>query len=165
MLSAESQWHVIKALFPLFLIINEDPIFISVTDFQPICSHTDRKRTRCPMLTLGTDTSRSTCHDYILVSLVKYLFGEVKSARCGFDLRDWAYTSIGLHGIFLVAITFLFDLKSLYYSLPQTSQANNLKLIRTISLIVISILRSQLIKLLSFNYWLPFHSSVHQQPR
>lgn len=144
---------MIEALFLLFLIINEDLILISATDFPPIGSHTDQKKTLHPMLTLGTDISRSSCHDYILVSPEKYLFREVKSVRCGFDLRDWAHTSIGLHRTFLVAITFLFDLKSLYHSLPQTSQANNLKLIRTISLIVISILRSQLTKLLSFSYW------------
>lgn len=110
---------MIEALFLLFLIINEDLILISATDFRPIGSHTDRKRTLRPELTLGTDTSRSTRYDYILVSLVKYLFREVKSVRCGFDLRDWAHTSLGLHRTFLVAITFLFDLKSLYYALPQ----------------------------------------------
>lgn len=155
---------MIEALFLLFLIINEDLILISATDFLPIGSHTDQKKTLHPMLTLGTDISRSSCHDYILVSPEKYLFREVKSVRCGFDLRDWAHTSIGLHRTFLVAITFLFDLKSLYHSLPQTSQATNLKLIRNHIIDSnihpqVSVDKIAFIQLLAFHLILPFISS------
>lgn len=83
-------------MFLMFLFITKDLILICVGDFQSISSSVVQKRTCNLIKTWLTDTSHLSCHDYIVIFPIKYLFREVKSIR----LWIWSKrlsTSIVLH--------------------------------------------------------------------